>query len=119
LTGSPLTNIFPHTPSYGVVTNLSSHDRYITNTFLLGAIRNMEREPSSLNSFLVVLVDKLIEGYEGWPIIVQGDTVPTLFKVALVQICSDLPAARKACGFFSHIGMLSMQEKIPRGVWSS
>ena len=88
---------------YGVVANLSRHDRYRTpNTFLLGVIPNMEKEPSSLNSFLDVLVDELIEGYEGWPIIVQGDTVPTLFKVALVQICSDLPAARKACGFLSH-----------------
>ena len=51
---------------YGVVANIKRHERYTQpNTFMLGVIPNLEKEPASVNSFLDLFVDDRLDGWEG------------------------------------------------------
>ena len=95
--------------SYGVLylslMNLPRSERFKQeNILLLGVIPAFEHEPSSLNSFLQPLVSEL---QEFWASGVRFYTAESpkyklLFKMALMCVACDIPAARKCCGFKSH-----------------
>ena len=97
------------TDSYGALyltlMNLPRSERFKQqNVLLVGVIPPFEHEPSSLNSFLKPIVDEL---KEFWQPGVRLNTFESpkyklLFKVALMCVACDIPAARKCCGFKGH-----------------
>jgi hypothetical protein len=54
------------------------------------------------NSFLQPLVSELLEFLDGVPMSVHGRDGLQEVKCALLCVASDLPAARKICGFLGH-----------------
>ena len=97
------------TESYGVfyltLMNLPRAERFKQeNVILVSIIPPFEHEPSMLNSFLRPLVDEL---KEFWLSGVRLNTAESphykpLFKLALMCVACDIPAARKCCGFKGH-----------------
>ena len=97
------------TESYGVfyltLMNLSRPERFKQeNIIVVGIIPPFEHEPPSLNSFMRPMVDEL---KEFWECSVRLNTAESpryklLFKLALMCVACDIPAARKCCGFKGH-----------------
>ena len=93
------------TDSYGAIyltlMNLPRSERLKQeNTMLVGIIPPFEHEPPSLNSFLKPLVKEL---NEFWCSGVRLHTYESpnyklLFRLALLCVACDIPAARKCCG---------------------
>lgn len=70
---------------------------------LLGILPNFVREPPSLNTFLRPFVDELTEFWNQGVRLYTAESLKykLLFKIPLMCIACDIPAARK-CGFKSH-----------------
>lgn len=86
---------------YLVILNLPRVERHQRkNVILAGLIPNLDSEPST-NTFLQPLVDELNEAFIG--IRLRSNNVIKEFRLALIIIGCDIPAARKLCGF---LGML-------------
>ena len=71
---------------------------------LVGILPAFEHEPSSLNTFLKPLVDELVEFWNQGVrfYIAESPKFKLLFKMALMCVACDIPAARKCCGFKGH-----------------
>ena len=98
---------YKHVPeSYGVfymtLVNLPREQR--ENILLVGIIPAFEHEPSSLNSFLEPLVQELKQFWRpGIRLFTtESPKFRLLFRVALMCVACDIPAARKVCGFMGH-----------------
>lgn len=88
---------------YLAVVNLHPSIRYLRQNRILVQVIPGPTEPDvdGINRVLGTLAQELQEGYlEGWSAFVQGQTVR--FRVALVSVMCDLPAARKVAGFASY-----------------
>ena len=89
---------------YLVILNLPRSERYkIENMILVGMIPGPREPKRDINSYLVPLVNELLELYHG--ISVSNSSFPSktiTFRAVLACIGSDLPATRKICGFLSH-----------------
>ena len=112
------------TDSYGVfylsLMNLPRSERFKQeNVLLLGIIPALEHEPSSLNSFLRPLVEELKVFWDGVRLnTAESPRYKLLFKVALMCVACDIPAARKCCGFKGHsanYGCSRCMKKFPGG----
>ena len=87
---------------YLVFMNLPRHLRFKTeNIILLGIIPAMKKEPESLNQFLKPVIDELKFLSRGFQFEQDGQD-PVNVKVLLLCASSDIPAARKLCGFMGH-----------------
>ena len=87
------------------VMNLPRSERFKQeNVILVGIIPPFEHEPSTLNPFLRPLVDELKEFWESGVRLNTAETqqYKPLFKLALMCVACDIPAARKCCGFKGH-----------------
>ena len=101
---------FKHvTASYGVIylsiLNLPRAERLKKeNILIIGIIPPFEHEPDSLNSFLKPMVDELNEFWNPGVRLYTAESpkFKLLFKVALMCVACDIPAARKCCGFKGH-----------------
>ncbi len=95
--------------SYGVLyltlMNLPQSERFKQeNVLLVGVIPAFEHEPTNLNSFLAPLVNDLkVFWNEGIRLYTaESPRYRLLFKMALLCVACDIPAARKCCGFKGH-----------------
>ena len=89
---------------YLTVLNLPRNQRYLTtNVILLGIIPNLPKEPHTLNTFLKPLVEEL-KVFWNQGIVLKSHKFPggKRVRVALLAVNSDVPAAKKICGFWSH-----------------
>ena len=95
--------------SYGVIyltiMNLPRSERFKQqNVLIVGVIPAFEHEPDTFNPFIKPLVAEL---KEFWNIGVrlytyESPSFKLLFRVALMCVACDIPAARKCCGFKGH-----------------
>ena len=69
------------------------------NIIVIGIIPGLDKEPSSLNEFLVPLVKEMKVLWNGVYMKSSLCRVPLRFRAAIACICCDVPAARKICGF--------------------
>ena len=89
---------------YMVIMNLPRSERFKReNVIIVGIIPALSKEPSSLNTFLNPLIDELKALWNGVKVKtknapIQGAEV----RAALICCASDIPAARKLCGFVGH-----------------
>ena len=87
---------------YMTVMNLPREERFLKeNVLLVGILPALNREPDTLNPFLNPLVNELKLLWKGVPVNTHGNTVENI-KAALLCCSSDIPAARKLCGFIGH-----------------
>ena len=88
---------------YLVILNLPREERFKwENVILVGVIPDMEKMPKSINSFLKPLVDELQVLWKGIRLHSSLSSIPLLFHGAILLAASDIPAARKLCGFKGH-----------------
>ena len=87
---------------YLCVLNLPRHIRYKQEFVILVGIMPGPQEAKSINSYLEPLTEQLIEFWSGKHLSVYGSSVRKLVRCALLGVCCDLPAGRKACGFLSY-----------------
>lgn len=97
------------TDSYGVfymtLLNLPRDVRFKEeNVLLVGIIPAFEHEPTSLNTFMKPLVAELKEFWcPGVKLFTaESPRFKLTFKLALMCVACDVPAARKICGFMGH-----------------
>ena len=95
--------------SYGVlylsVINLPRLERFKQeNILLLGILPSFEHEPPSLNTFLEPFVNELKECWNPGIRLYTAESPKfrLLFRIALMCVACDIPAARKCCGFKGH-----------------
>ena len=95
--------------SYGVIymtiMNLPRAERFKQqNVLIIGIIPAFEHEPDSLNFFLRPLVDELKEFWNPGMRLYTAESPKFRlnFKIALMCVACDIPAARKCCGFKGH-----------------
>ena len=72
------------------------------NVILVGVIPDMETMPKSINSFLKPLVDEMQVLWKGIRLHSSWSSIPLLYRGAILLAASDIPAARKLCGFKGH-----------------
>ena len=72
------------------------------NIIVVGVIPGLDKEPESLNEFIVPLVKEMKVLWNGVYLNSSLCCIPLCFRAAMVCICCDVPAARKICGFKSH-----------------
>lgn len=85
---------------YLVVLNLPRVERLKRkNVILVGLIPSMEKEPPT-NTFLEPMVEELKEAWVGYHL--YSNDVVKEFRLALLIIGCDIPAARKLCGFLGN-----------------
>lgn len=72
------------------------------NIIVVGVIPGLDKEPESLNEFLVPLVKEMKVLWNGVYLNSSSCCVPLRFRAAIGCICCDVPAARKICGFKSY-----------------
>ena len=72
------------------------------NIIVVGIIPGLDKEPASLNEFLVPLVKEMKVLWNGVYLKSSLCRLPLRFRAAIVCISCDVPAARKLCGFKSH-----------------
>ena len=91
-------------PIYLVLMNLPRNERYKReNLILVGIIPNLEKEPTSLNTFLKPLVDELKDLWSGIRFSTFDSPIFKFrYRAALLCVACDIPAARKVCGFKGH-----------------
>lgn len=90
---------------YLTLMNLPRSERFKQeNVILVSIIPPFEHEPSRLNPFLRPLVDELKEFWEPGVRLNSAESpqYKLLYKVALMCVACDIPAARKCCGFKGH-----------------
>ena len=88
---------------YLVLLNLPREERFKWENFILvGVIPNMETMPKSLNPFLTPLVDEMKVLWKGLRLHSSLSSIPLLYRGAILLAASDIPAARKLCGFKGH-----------------
>ena len=104
---------------YAVIMNLPRDIRYKReNLILVGIIPPLGREPSSLCSFLAPLVDELQKLWIGVQMKTFKHSDGIRVRGALLCAASDIPAARKLCGFLGHTAKLGCSrclKKFPGG----
>ena len=87
---------------YLVLLNLPREERFKwENVILVGVIPAMETIPKSINPFLEPLVDELQVLWKGIGLHSSFSSIPLLYRGAIL-FASDIPAARKLCGFKGH-----------------
>ena len=72
------------------------------NVILVGVIADMETLPKSINPFLKPLVDEMQVLLKGIWLHSCLSHIPLVFRGAILLATSDIPAARKLCGFKGH-----------------
>ena len=88
---------------YLVLLNLPREERFKwENVILVGVIPDMETMPKSINSFLKPLVDEMQVLWKGIRLHSSWSSIPLLYRGAILLAASDIPAARKLCGFKGH-----------------
>lgn len=88
---------------YLVLLNLPREERFKwENVILVGVIPDMETMPKSINPFLEPLVDELQVLWKGIRLHSSFSSIPLLYRGAILLAASDIPAARKLCGFKGH-----------------
>jgi len=105
---------------YLIVMNLPRAERFLKeNIIVVGIIPSLKKEPSSLNEFLHPLVEELSALWRGIRFITSASPMfPFRFRAALLCASSDIPAARKLCGFLGHsanLGCSRCFKKFPGG----
>ena len=101
---------YKHTPeSYGVfymtLINLPREQRFKReNILLVGIIPAFEHEPGNLNPFMQPLVDELQQFWSPGIRLFTAESPKfrLQFRLALMCVACDIPAARKVCGFMGH-----------------
>lgn len=95
--------------SYGVIylaiMNLPRADRFKKeNILIIGIIPPFEHEPDTLNTFLKPMVEELNEFWNPGVRLYTAESpkFKLLYKIALMCVACDVPAARKCCGFKGH-----------------
>jgi len=95
--------------SYGVIylciVNLPRGERFRQqNVLIVGVIPAFEHEPDNLNPFLKPLVAELQEFWKPGVRLYTAESpnFKVLFRIALMCVACDIPAARKCCGFKGH-----------------
>ena len=92
---------------YLSVMNLPYYARFKREYLLLVSLIPGPNEPKGdINSFLQPLVSELLDFWDGVPMSVHGHDGLQKVKCALLCVASDLPAARKVCGFLGHSARL-------------
>ena len=92
---------------YLVCMNLPRELRFLReNVILAGIIPALDREPSSLNTFLQPLVNDLKLLWGGVPMTTHKYESGTTARGALLCAAADIPACRKLCGFMGHSARL-------------
>ena len=86
---------------YFVVQNLPRCERFKEeNIILVGLIPGPTEPPKNINSYLIPLVDDLLELYDGASISNPNSIFgSTTIRAVLSCIVCDIPATRKVCGF--------------------
>ena len=85
---------------YLVLLNLPREQRFKwENIIVAGIIPEMNKEPKSLNTFLVPIVDELQALWKGVKLSSSSSDIPLTYRGALLLASADLPAIRKLCGF--------------------
>ena len=89
---------------YIVLMNLPRHLRFKNeNVILVGIIPALKKEPASLNHFLEPVVDELKPLWSGVNVSTFSSPKDAVKILAALLCCSsDIPAARKLCGFLGH-----------------
>jgi len=88
---------------YLVLLNLPREERFKwENVILVGVIPDMETMPKSINPFLEPLVGELQVLWKGIRLHSSCSSIPLLYRGAILLAVSDIPAARKLCGFKGH-----------------
>ena len=72
------------------------------NVILVGVIPDMETMPKTINPFLEPLVDEMQVLWKGIRLHSCLSHIPLVFRGAILLAASDIPAARKLCGFKGH-----------------
>ena len=101
--------------------NLPRSERFKQeNILLVGVIPAFEHEPSSLNSFLRPLVEELQEFWASGVRLYTAESpkYKLLFRLALMCVACDIPAARKCCGFNANMGCSRCAKSFPGGFGS-
>lgn len=84
------------------------------NILLVGIIPAFEHEPNSLNTFMKPLVKEL-QLFWNRLFTAQSPKFKLQFKLALMCIACDVPAARKLCGFMGNLGCSRYLKFFPGG----
>lgn len=89
---------------YMVLMNLPRAERFKPeNVFLIGVIPGPHEPKHNINSYLKPLVAELnVLWKDGISIKAHGSTANAKFHAALLCVGSDIPTARKVCGFTGH-----------------
>ena len=86
---------------YCVILNLPRRFRYKQqNVLLIGLIPGPKEPELGMNSYLKPFVSELKEFWHGKEISVNGKA--SCYRTAILNVCCDLPAGRKVCGFLSY-----------------
>ena len=73
------------------------------NVILVGVIPALAHEPKSLNNFLKPAVDELNALWKGLNVnTYNSPSTAVEIRAAVLCFASDIPAARKHCGFVGH-----------------
>ena len=94
---------------YLTVMNLPRTLRFkLENIIIVGIIPGPSEPEHDINSFLLPLVQELLDFWSGVPlqIATKSGTAEQVIRCALLCVSCDLPAARKACGFLSYTARL-------------
>ena len=88
---------------YVALLNLPRKTRFLRkNIIIIGIIPAMNKEPSTLNSFLNPFVKELKVLYNGIQLKTHLHPGGTNVRAALICVSADIPALRKLCGFLGH-----------------
>ena len=88
---------------YLVIANLPRSERYkLENIIIVGIIPGPNEPKKHMNSFLMPMVDELLDLWEGCYIQTSSALGIVPVRCALLCVSCDLPATRKVCGFTSH-----------------
>ena len=94
---------------YLTIMNLPRTLRFkLENIIIVGIIPGPNEPEHDVNSFLIPLVQELLDFWSGVPlqIATKSGTVVQVVRCALLCVFCDLPAARKACGLLSYTARL-------------
>ena len=95
---------------YLVLLNLPREQRFKwENIIVAGVVPEMNKEPKSLNTFLVPIVDELKAFWEGVKLTTSQSEIPLTYRAALLLASADLLAVRNLCGFKGHSAHRAVQ----------
>ena len=85
-----------------VVMNLPREERFKPENFIVVGLIPGPKEPKhNINSFLLPLVDDLIDLWDG-VILNNENGTQEMFRAAILALSSDISATRKCGGFVGH-----------------